>query len=65
VGRCEVGDFGSEVLIVDAIVEVASWESLSMSLEGLDLFYLTAVWQAYIVYTEDVVGIVTIRRQLT
>jgi len=60
VGGSEIKDLGTKVLIVQTIVEISGRETLGMSLERVDLLNLAAIWEADILNTEVVLGIISI-----
>jgi hypothetical protein len=64
IGLCEVVDLCAKVLVENAIVEVAGGEALGMALQGVYLFNLTAVREAYVTDAKVCVVVVAIRRDL-
>lgn len=61
----EVENLGGEVLIVGAVVEGGGGEALSMSLQRMGLFDLTAVGQSDVVDAKVALIVVSVRTDLT
>lgn len=61
----EVCDLRSESLVVGTVIEVGSWKTLSMSLQGVNLLDLAPIRQSYVFDSKDICGIVTIGGDLS
>lgn len=64
IGRGKVVDLGAEVLVIEAIIKATRRESLGVSLEAVNLLYLTAIWKADIVDAKVRLIVITVRRDL-